>query len=193
MQIGFATKKVCHSTFALAALTLVASCELSEEVPLTPEKDVHALLSEPTVLVACAGTGNVKTVTDGIAANCGGVSGCTNTTSTHNDLRLSGKGYCACYDWLWSKRNTFPYNSVQIFYHNAAAGQCGSNYHIHIEKKNGGACNNGMGGLWHMDIDTSSAESPSLCVNNDTRIDRFYNSSCVATDNKQSGVCVNPP
>jgi hypothetical protein len=39
---------------------------------------------------------------------------------SHNDLRLSGKAYCACYDWL-------------------------------------------------------------------------YNASCTATDNKQSGVCVNPP
>ena len=185
--------------FALpGALLLMVGCGGTEVDPADPAGAVAG--EEPTLgqsqsaLVTCAGGGNVATVTNAIAANCGGIAGCsfTETSPAHNDIRLSGSGYCACYEWLWSKRNTFPYNSVQIIYHNAATGQCGANYHIHVQKKNGGACNNGMGGLWHMDLDTSPAESPSLCVDNDTRIDRTYNSTCGAIENKQSGACVNP-
>jgi hypothetical protein len=187
----------------LISVLAVAGCS---EIPVDPEVDqrraADSALSAP---YQCIATGDVGTVTNAIATNCGGVAGCTNTTDTHNDLRLSNSNYCACYEWLWSQRNAAPFNSVQIFYHNAAANQCGSNYHIHVQKKTGDpgcgatSCNGGMQGLWHYDLDTSPADvfdadgNPISCTNNDDpQIDRAYDCACNATENKQSGACVDP-
>ncbi|MEZ4294277.1 MAG: hypothetical protein R3B70_04820 [Polyangiaceae bacterium] len=168
------------------------------------DEDDEDLGTAESALVTCLGTGDVGTVRANIAANCGGVAGCSNTTTTHDDLRLTDPSkYCSCYEWLWSQRTLAPYKNVQIIYHNAAANQCGSNYHIHIQKKTGSAscsttCNNGMQGLLAMDLDTSSADGfdangyPTLCTDNAGTYDRVYNCSCTATENKQAGACVNP-
>ena len=187
------------------ALLLAAGCGAVETGPdETMDSDTEQVGTAQSELSTCAGTGDVATVTNAIAANCGGVSGCMLTTSTHNDLRLTDPSkYCSCYEWLWSKRASAPYKNVQIIYHNAASGQCGSNYHIHVQKKTGLAsctttCNNGMQGLLAMDLDTSSADgfdangNPNYCTDNGGTYDRTYNCSCVATENKQSGACVNP-
>jgi hypothetical protein len=177
------------------ALLLIAGCTGE---PVDPDEDEGPTLgSVDSGLVSCLGTGDVGAVTNAIAANCGGVAGCLNTTSTHNDLRLNNKNYCACYEFLFSQRNLLPFKNVQIFYHNAAVGQCGANFHIHVQKKTGNpacstTCNGGMQGLFHMDLDTSTAESATLCTDNDTRIDRSYNCSCTPIENKQTGACVNP-
>jgi len=183
------------SRIALPLAVVLAGCydapgesELDDSTPVSTAE---------SALVGCAGTGDVGAVTSAIAANCGGVAGCSNTTTTHNDLRLNNNNYCACYEWLWSQRNVAPFKNVQIFYHNAAAGQCGANFHIHVEKKTGNpacgtSCNGGMQGLWHMDLDTSPAESATLCTDTDSQIDRSYDCSCNPVENKQAGACVNP-
>jgi len=188
-----------------SALLAMGGCGDAEPVDLAPQvdEDGEVIETNDEAISACLGGGDVKTVRDAIALNCGGVAGCTNTTSTHDDLKLTDPSkYCSCYDWLWSQRTKAPYKNVQIIYHNADPNQCGSNYHIHLQKKNGKAgcsttCNNGMQGLLHMDLDTSGADgwdangNPNYCTANGGTYDRVYSCSCAASENK-TGTCVNP-
>lgn len=194
---------VCGGALMSAAGCGDIDSEPNDALDLLGDDEHEPIDTAELALYSCLGSGDVASVRNAIAANCGGVAGCTNTTSTHDDLKLTDPSkYCSCYEWLWSKRTLAPYKNVQIIYHNAAANQCGSNYHIHIQKKTGNAacgvtCNNGMQGLIAMDLDTSSADgwdangNPNYCTDNGGTYDRVYNCSCVATENK-SGTCVNP-
>lgn len=79
-----------------------------------------------------------------IAANCGGISACGGIdTALHSDIQLQNGSYCDCYSYMWSNRSSYPWNSLQVFYHEP--GAC-SWPHIHLEKKN--KC-----GLFHFDLD----------------------------------------
>src|SRR5262245_20000943 len=66
-----------------SVLMLVIGC--THEATDINADEGPALGTVTSELVACAGTGDVAAVTNAIAANCGGVAGCSNTTSTHND------------------------------------------------------------------------------------------------------------
>jgi hypothetical protein len=79
-----------------------------------------------------------------ITANCGAISACGGSDATnHNDLQLTNGSYCNCYDYMWSNRNSYPWNSLQVIYHEA--GAC-SWPHIHLKTMN--AC-----GYFHFDLD----------------------------------------
>lgn len=109
-----------------------------------------------------------------ITANCGSISACgSGDTSTHADLKLSNAAYCTCYSKMWNVRNSYPFDGLQVIYHEVSA--CSWN-HIHLQVKN--TC-----GILHFDLDEGTDND---CYDNESTsmMDEFF---CSAGSRK--GTC----
>ena len=95
--------------------------------------------------------------------HCSGISSSgTGETSTHSDVALNGNRFCECYDKIWDARNEYPFNEVQVIYHEKES----CNWpHLHFEHKSSAL---------KMDVDESD-NSDGQCYNdeNSSTVDKW--------------------
>ena len=114
-----------------------------------------------------------------IQAKCGGFTD-YKQDDYHSDLFLTNGQYCNCYEYLWNQRDTYPFNALQVIYHEAASCQNGA--HIHLQKKN-------LNGRIHYCVDQSSDADGACYANATNTCDRVKNSSGGLIYNSRRQVC----
>jgi hypothetical protein len=114
-----------------------------------------------------------------IGIYCGSISACGNNDSYgHHDLKLSNGNYCGCYNYIWNNRGNYPWNTLQVIYHEPYA--CSWN-HIHLQVMN--TCN-----YKHMNLDEGYNGTQNDCYDQEssTYTDKYF---CQAGSRK--GTCNN--
>jgi hypothetical protein len=113
---------------------VLAGAESALGIEPEPAAGISAASADDYTTLGCIGyyVPPVRDARDYIANHCGGISGCGSIeSSTHSDVFLTNRSlYCSCYSDLWSRRNTYPFNQVQIIYHETSSCTLP---HIHIK------------------------------------------------------------